>query len=324
MTGPCHAPQLTAMVLRPRPLPGSLSNLPFPRTLRRSVSTLSNPIAVPDGNIRPPALVRRADSFSVPAPTTLKRAPSFGSVTSRSNNRLNSPDDVVHTITAPVTEKQPQDPETDEEEKARQKKVKRPRTKSNGSSRSGTPEKRKKAEGSPQPVQTSSPTTKALRSRTIKPASPALEKKLRKSSAEPSSSPTAVSNATKPTVSSAAKQKVKVKAATTPSRSITRSSHPRVDTIFGPELPAQTGTQTSPVADIDVSTLDPSQRGVLPPAPSPTRTLRRVKTTVFNNGIGRRISFGSLPVPSGNPDASSNQDTGEGKGLGSAFELSCL
>lgn len=314
VTAPSHTTQLPAMVLRPRPVPGPLlSTVPFPKTLRRSVSTLSNPVpSAVDGSIGPPSRLRRADSFSCPAPTTLKRAPSFGGV-SGSNG-------------SPLPEKQPQDPETDEEEKVRQTNVKRPRTRSNTSSRSGTPEKKKKAaEGSHHPIQSvSSPLSpsRVLRSRTTKPSPAATETKPSK----PRPSPHKNSTATKPTVSSAAKQRVKVKAATSP-RVSTRATRPRVETIFGPELPAQRGTRTSsPVANVDVSSLDPFKRTVLPSAPSPTRTLRRVKTTLFNASIGRKISFGSLPVPSDNTkeECRAPQDAEAGSGLGSAFELSSL
>lgn len=321
VTAPSHTTQLSAMVLRPRPVPGPLNAVPFPKTLRRSVSTLSNPVSSAiDGSIGPPSRLRRADSFSCPAPTTLKRAPSFGNV-SGTNSQLNS------SVTSRLPEKLPQDPDTDEEEKVRQTNVKRPRTRSNTSSRSGTPEKKKKAaEGTHHPVQDASSSlspSRVLRSRTTKPSSSAGPE-TRPSKHVPS--PQKNSTATKPTVSSAAKQRVKVKAATSP-RVSTRATRPRVETIFGPELPTQRGTQTSsPVANVDVSSLDPSKRTVLPSAPSPTRTLRRVKTTLFNVGIGRKISFGSLPVPSDNTKEKYDAppDTGVGSGLGSAFELSSL
>lgn len=78
--------------------------------------------------------MRRSDSYAAPTQQTLKRAPSFGA---------NSIAGGVSTPKPIASEKQAQDPESDDEEKVRQTKVKRPRTRSTHASEPGAPDKKR-------------------------------------------------------------------------------------------------------------------------------------------------------------------------------------
>ena len=170
---PIFAPSLPPCTLRRRTSSNSLGSR-LPQPLRRSSSTMSthsNPtptstLAGPTNtgvlpstksatNARP---TRRSDSFSCAAlgPPSLKRAPSFGACS------------IASGVSAHVTEKQVQDPESDEEEKARDKKVKRPRTRSATAAAPVSPDKKRherekktKAQKDPEIRKPSSP-TKAL------------------------------------------------------------------------------------------------------------------------------------------------------------------
>ncbi|KAF8496039.1 hypothetical protein JB92DRAFT_1079806 [Gautieria morchelliformis] len=147
---PIFAPSIPHHSVRTRTSSNSLGSRPS-EPLRRSASTtsthsnptpsstLTRPInigvlsPIKPGPATRAGLIRRSESYAAPLQPSLKRAPSFGAssiVSGAAPKQL-------------VAEKQPQDPESDDEEKVRQKKVKRPRTRSTHSSAPGAPEKKR-------------------------------------------------------------------------------------------------------------------------------------------------------------------------------------
>lgn len=219
--------------------------------------------------------IKRSESFSSPnwngLGHSLKRAPSFGTLSTRSSKSHDSSrmsvDDQKEN--SPQTHQELDIyPSSDDEEKLRSKKVKKLKT--------------------------------AVE------ASPTIDKGKRTRSSSRLTLPKAASSAT-----------LKSSATTTPTSTVrskksSRAKVPKASTIFGAELPhpqpepSPPANMPSPAAPVILENLQ---------TPAPGRTLRRVKTTNFPSQMSRRISFSNLAPPV------EEESTGQGSGLGSAFEM---
>ncbi|KZT22063.1 hypothetical protein NEOLEDRAFT_1181269 [Neolentinus lepideus HHB14362 ss-1] len=265
-----------------------------PEPLRRAYSGAYQP---PDLNESPApnsrvSRLRRSESFvsHAASPRPFKRAPSFSS--SSDTSRMS----VVESV------KGNNAPSSDEEEKARSKQAKKPRTKA----------------GSPTPVRISVALSNysSRSSDTKKDDSDYSSNSLSSSSTKVSVSGTQAASPTSPNIpgSTATKR---------PRQNVQRNP-----SILGGLLPGiveqEPVSKTGSRGSLPGSTV-PRTTKLIPP-----RTLRRVKRTDLRSGIlpslSRKISFGSLTAPrdddDGNyPSTGSLESTGSGSGLGEPFEL---
>ncbi|KLO08929.1 hypothetical protein SCHPADRAFT_916825 [Schizopora paradoxa] len=224
--------------------------------------------------------VKRSESFSSPSFNglghSLKRAPSFGTLSTRSTRSTKSHDSSRMSVddqkenSPHIHQELDIYPSSDEEEKHRHKKVKKLKTSVE--------------------------------------ASPTIDKGRRTRSGSRATLPKAASSATLKSTSTA------TPTSTVRSKKSSRAKMPKASVLFGAELPhpqpepSPPATLMSPAAPVFLESL-------MTPAPN-NRTLRRVKTTNFPSQMSRRISFSNLIPPV------EEETTGQGSGLGSAFQMS--
>ncbi|KAI5122892.1 hypothetical protein M0805_007570 [Coniferiporia weirii] len=267
---PC-TPETPARDATFRGPPSSLSSSRGTR-LRRSTTTLSGLATIPSGvasnctgtdpfSLHRPPNIKRSETFSSPGAYglghSLKRAPSFGSVSTRSidSSRMSVDDQKENSTQFFATDKGIDIyPSSDEEEKVRGKKVKKQRTSS-----SPVPSERPKRKVNTVPKTASSATLKSTAT-----ATPKGSVRTRKTSAK----------------------KITV---TTASMFGAELPNPQ------PEPAPPTPTITLPLPELPFEL--PAPENMQAPPVTPNKRLRRVKTTNFPPRMRRRISFGHLSAP---------------------------
>ncbi|KAI0649063.1 hypothetical protein C8Q79DRAFT_998945 [Trametes meyenii] len=255
--------------------------------LQRSMSSISNSS---DSYVQPAVdprvqRIRRADSFAGPAlygpGSPLKRAPSYGSISKRHSDAMS----VDCSNRSDVTS-------SDEEEKLRSKKAKKPRVKAS----------------SPTPPPVTSPVL-----------SPEKAKPLRRSTRTIVKTPsTASPSPAKDTPRRGARPRANVQR----NPSILGPELPPVvpqspSSRLMPPTPSPHKTRKSP-AILTHAASSPRDSPFAAQSPSSRRPSRRTKGVPLANGaMGRKISFGALASPSGGENAGPSV----GLGLESAFQL---
>lgn len=275
-----------------------------PTKLHRA-STLSSTSSSSDQQMHPPdprvQRIRRSDSFCG-APfdklQSLKRAPSFSASSVQSKNAASAAKQTKYANAQVGRESISPYPSSDEEEKIRSKKAKKPRV---VASKSSTPIPT--APSTPTTTTSPRPTTRTPKSKP-KPTADKPADSDSKSSQSGSGSSTCKSGST-----------VKKAAATNgstapkhPSSTKPRANLQRNPSIFGAPLPQP---QIQPPSTVVAAP-------AVAPATPQTKTLRRVKARPAN--FARRISFSSLVAPS----EPQNGELDNRRGcleLGSAFQL---
>jgi transcription factor SPN1 len=277
--------------------------------------------------------LRRSDSFCGPTldkPQSLKRAPSFSASSVLSKNAAAAKQGKYASANVGRESVSPC-PSSDEEEKIRSKKAKKPRVVT-AASKPSSPTPTVPSTPLVAPTTSPRPTTRSSRSK----PKPQPAEEDAKSSQSGSGSSTCKSGSTVKKVASVNVNNNNGAGAVGAKRpSSTMAKQPRANlqrnpSIFGAPLPQLPQPQSQPLAQAEMTMMRPPST-VLPPAPAPapavatttpqtTKTLRRVKARPAN--FARRISFGSLVAPS-----TSESQSGEVEGrrgcfeLGSAFQL---
>ncbi|KAJ7928907.1 hypothetical protein B0H13DRAFT_1597120 [Mycena leptocephala] len=306
---PSHIPSLISPSTPSTSTLSSLASLStvgsHPRLLRRSASITSSSTTSNSrmslsstGGLPPIAAdprvqrVRRCESFCGPMPRetvpssrhAVKRAPSYGALAQEARDKM--PEDLD--ITAPY-------PSSDEEEKLRTRRAKKPRMRSTSASTSSPP-----LSPSPEPSSPSSATQSPVSSRT----------------------------AVGPDVAGPSKRTTKKRASVKAPESQTVADVPKRErpkgmnvkrnpSMFGAELPRLPSSQQPETPVTTSSSLSAAPLLVLQPTEK-VKTLRRVRRLP----PARRISFGSLIPPVGEDGHEADMEEGEEEGgLGSAFQL---
>lgn len=307
---PSHIPSL---INPSTPSTSTLSSLStvgsHPRVLRRSASTISSTTSnsrmslSSAGGLPPIAAdprvqrVRRSESFCGPIAKEstsrhpVKRAPSYGALAQEARDQM--PGGSLD-ITAPY-------PSSDEEEKLRTRRAKKPRMRSTSTSISPPP-----LSPSPEPPSPASATRSPTVSRsTAKAASP--------KAAGPSKRTTKKKASVKAPELQAVVDLSKLDSERPKGMTIKRNP-----SMFGAELPRLHSASATPVTTLPFLSAAPLL------APQPTQPAERVKTLrrVRRLPPARRISFGSLIPPVGEDGHEADmEECEEDNGLGSAFQL---
>ncbi|KIM80492.1 hypothetical protein PILCRDRAFT_534457 [Piloderma croceum F 1598] len=302
-----------------------------PTKLHRA-STLSSTSSTSDQQMQPPdprvQRIRHSDSFCGPPldkPQSLKRAPSFSASSVLSKNAASAAKQSKYASANVGRESISPCPSSDEEEKIRSKKAKKPRVVAASKTSTPTPT----VPSTPLTATTTSPrpTTRSSKSKP-KPTSNEPAEEDAKSSQSGSGSSTCKSGSTVKKVAivnnNGSTTAAAAKRPTSSTMAKPRANLQRNPSIFGAPLPQP---QVQPAAETMRPPSTVVTAATAPPAPTPaatttatpqTKTLRRVKVRPAN--FARRISFGSLAAPSEpqSGDVESRRGCFE---LGSAFQL---